>query len=135
MSGEGAQHPANEIAARPRLAGSEQRAVAEKAYLKSDLDCFGVTVWEMRRTVREALQARPELDRAALLALVEALWREPVHERRMAAFEALDAPAAPCSSPRISPSSSGCCASPKPGRWWTASPSTWPVGWSSGSPC
>jgi 3-methyladenine DNA glycosylase AlkD len=91
MSGEGAQHLANEIAARLRIAGSEQRAVGEKAYLKSDLDFFGVTVWETRRVVREALQARPELDRAALLALVEALWREPVHELRMAAYEALDA--------------------------------------------
>lgn len=91
MSGEGAQHLANEIAARLRAAGSEQRAVGEKAYLRSDLDFFGVTVVETRRIVREALLAWPELDRAALLALVGALWREPVHELRVAAYEALDA--------------------------------------------
>ncbi len=91
MGSEDVRDLAGEIAARLRAAGTEKRAIGEKAYLKSALDFFGVTVWETRRSVREALRARPELDRAALLALVEALWQEPVHELRVAAYEALDA--------------------------------------------
>ncbi len=81
---------AGRIAAELRAAGTAERAISEKAYLKSDLDFYGVTVRVTRRIVRDALKQEPDFDRAALLALVETLWKEPVHEQRMAAYEALD---------------------------------------------
>ena len=69
--------------------GSPERAAGEKGYLKSDLEFFGVTVPDIRRTVQAAVRSHPGLDREAVLAWTAALWREPVHERRMAAVELL----------------------------------------------
>jgi 3-methyladenine DNA glycosylase AlkD len=72
-----------------RAAGSSGRAVQEKRYLKSDLEFFGVAVPDMRRIVRSAARGYPGLDREGMVAWAVALWREPVHERRMAAVEVL----------------------------------------------
>jgi 3-methyladenine DNA glycosylase AlkD len=72
-----------------RPLGTTERATREKRYLKSDLEFFGVTVPDMRRTVKAAARSYPGLDREAVLAWAIALWREPVHERRMAAVEVL----------------------------------------------
>jgi 3-methyladenine DNA glycosylase AlkD len=72
-----------------RAHGTQERAAGEKRYLKSDLEFFGVTVPDMRRTVQAAVRSHPGLDREAVLAWAAALWREPVHERRMAAVELL----------------------------------------------
>jgi 3-methyladenine DNA glycosylase AlkD len=72
-----------------RALGTPERAVAEKGYLKSDLEFFGATVPDIRRTVRAAVRSHPGLDREGMLAWAAALWREPVHERRMAAVELL----------------------------------------------
>ena len=66
-----------------------ERAVHEKAYLKSDLEFLGASVWEIRRVVR-AFAKGTSLTHDELLALVEALWTEPVHERRMAAAVLLE---------------------------------------------
>lgn len=74
-----------------RALGTPARAASEQAYLKSELAFLGTDVPAMRRVVRRFLADHPALDRAALLALVEALWREPLHERRMAAVELLGA--------------------------------------------
>ena len=71
-----------------RPLGTPRRAVQEKRYLKSDLEFLGVSVPDIRRTVTAALRSR-HLDREAALVLALALWREPVHERRMAAVEML----------------------------------------------
>jgi 3-methyladenine DNA glycosylase AlkD len=73
---------ADRIEARLREVGTEHRATGEKAYLKSDLEFVGATVRDTREIIR-ALVERP--DRAELLALVEALWASPIHERRSAA--------------------------------------------------
>jgi 3-methyladenine DNA glycosylase AlkD len=59
------------------------RAPAEKAYLKSDLEFLGVALPEMRRIVRAVKQQDGELTRQEVLALVRALWKTPVFERRM----------------------------------------------------
>lgn len=67
------------------------RAASERAYLKSELEFIGVGVPLTRKTVRAYLEAHGNLDRSALLALVDALWREPVHERRVMAIELLSA--------------------------------------------
>lgn len=67
------------------------RAAAEKRYLKSELEFVGAGTEAVRNAVKAALKAAGRLDRATVLALVEALWAKPVHELRAAAFEALHA--------------------------------------------
>jgi 3-methyladenine DNA glycosylase AlkD len=70
--------------------GTAERAVGEKAYLKSDLTFLGATVWQIRAEVKAAVNAAPELGHERLLAWVEALWSRPVFERRMAATMVLE---------------------------------------------
>jgi 3-methyladenine DNA glycosylase AlkD len=72
-----------------RAAGTAARAAQEKRYLKSDLEFIGVTVPDIRRVVRAAARGYPGLGRGEAVAWARALWREPVHERRMAAVEVL----------------------------------------------
>jgi 3-methyladenine DNA glycosylase AlkD len=72
-----------------RAVARPERATQEKAYLKSDLDFLGATVWEIRRVVQAFTKGTP-LTHDELLALVEALWSQPVHERRMAAVALLE---------------------------------------------
>ena len=62
------------------------RAEQDKRYLKSDLRHLGVGLPALRGV---AVAAAKGLDRERTLALVEELWQEPVHERRMAAIEVL----------------------------------------------
>jgi len=69
--------------------GTAERAVKEKAYLKSELDHIGVPVPQIRAVVRAELVAEPTFGRAELLATVDALWTRRVHEVRMAAVELL----------------------------------------------
>ena len=81
---------AAEIDAGLRAATVPGRAAKEKAYLKSDLDHYGVSVPSIRK-VAEGVRARhPALTRAEVLRLATALWDRPVHERRMTAVELLD---------------------------------------------
>lgn len=61
------------------------RAEAQRAYLKSDLEFYGVAVGDVRAAVR--LAGRP--DHAELVALVSILWQSPVFEHRLAAVELL----------------------------------------------
>jgi len=68
--------------------GSPQRAAGEQAYLKSTLHHLGVRVPDIRRISTTFLR-RHALSHDDLFALAEALWVEPVHERRMAAIELL----------------------------------------------
>ena len=70
--------------------GVPERAAQEKRYLKSDLEHLGVSVPAIRRVVKDFVRRHPELDRGEVVELADALWREPVHERRMAAVELLD---------------------------------------------
>lgn len=72
-----------------RSTADPARAIAEKRYLKSDLQFIGAGVPAIRRAATTVKRGHPSLDRAALLDLVQALWRRPVHERRMAAVELL----------------------------------------------
>jgi 3-methyladenine DNA glycosylase AlkD len=67
-----------------RAIGTPERAAQEKRYLKSDLEFFGGSVWEIRRVVQEFVRGAAPMAHDGLVALVEALWEEPVHERRMA---------------------------------------------------
>jgi 3-methyladenine DNA glycosylase AlkD len=74
-----------ELEGRLRAAASPERAEAEKRYLKSDLRFLGATMWQIRAAVKE-IAGIDGLDHDALVALVEELWAQPVHERRMAAI-------------------------------------------------
>ncbi len=67
-----------------------ERAAGEKAYLKSALDHYGTSVPAIRTAVLEVI--RPlDLIHDDVVALVEQLWAAPVHERRQAAVEVLQA--------------------------------------------
>src|SRR5450755_2948681 len=81
----GAGAEADALAAELRAAGTPDRATSEKAYLKSDLEFFGTGVPAIRAMVRSWCRARPALAHAELVAVAAALWKCPVHERRMAA--------------------------------------------------
>jgi len=70
-------------------AGSPERAARERAYLKSGLRHHGTPVPAVRRVAKAWARRRPDLDHDELVNLVEALWAEPVHERRLAAVELL----------------------------------------------
>jgi 3-methyladenine DNA glycosylase AlkD len=73
-----------------RAVGRPERAEQEKAYLKSDLEFLGASVWEIRRVVQSFVRGAPPMSHDELLALVVALWDQPVHERRMAAVVLLE---------------------------------------------
>lgn len=66
------------------------RAEGEKRYLKSSLVHLGASVPAVRKVALAATRARPDLDRAALLAVVGALWERGIHECRAAAVELLE---------------------------------------------
>jgi 3-methyladenine DNA glycosylase AlkD len=78
-----------ELEAALRRAGSPARARQEKRYLKSELAFIGCGVPAMRRAVKHVWRAHGPFERRALLVLAQELWREPVHERRLAATELL----------------------------------------------
>jgi 3-methyladenine DNA glycosylase AlkD len=80
---------AREVAEDLRAIGNPERAAAEQRYLKSDLAFYGVTVPQLRRVVTAAYRKQSSLGREAAVAWAAELWREPVHERRMAAVEVL----------------------------------------------
>jgi len=73
-----------------RAEGDPERAVKERAYLKSGLEHYGVRVPAVRGVARRFLAERPDLDHDGLFALVDRLWSAPVHERRLVAIELLD---------------------------------------------
>ena len=72
-----------------RAAGSPERSVAEKAYLKSELEFFGTGMPATRAAVKAEARAHPRLEHDQLCAVVERLWSRPIHECRMAAVELL----------------------------------------------
>jgi 3-methyladenine DNA glycosylase AlkD len=98
MDGFDPEEAALAVADALRAAGTPDRAAQEKRYLKSELEFFGVTVPELRRVVKGAVRGYPGLDAAQLVAWSVALWRAPVHERRMAAAEILT-----IAAPRLGP--------------------------------
>lgn len=71
--------------------GTPQRAAAERAYLKSTLRHLGAPVPAVRRVVRNWVRHHPGLMHDDLFAIADELWSEPVHERRLAAIELLQA--------------------------------------------
>jgi 3-methyladenine DNA glycosylase AlkD len=78
------------IETRCREAGSADRAVSERAYLKSDLEHHGASVWEIRRVTKDFATTHGDLTHDELVGVVSELWAKPVHERRMAAVMLLE---------------------------------------------
>lgn len=68
------------LARRLKDAGNPERASGQKAYLKSDLDFFGVTIPEIRKTARDFRRQHPKLSREELLVLAEELWKTSSHD-------------------------------------------------------
>jgi 3-methyladenine DNA glycosylase AlkD len=85
-----AKSRAEAIEAQLRAIGTPERAVSEKAYLKSDLEFAGTTVWQIRSVAKEVAGEGLRLGHDELQALVEELWTKPMHERRMAAVVLLE---------------------------------------------
>jgi len=75
---------ADQLEERLRSVATRARAEREKRYLKSDLTFLGATVGQIRSAVKEIANQR-QTTHGDLIALAEALWSRPVHERRMAA--------------------------------------------------
>jgi 3-methyladenine DNA glycosylase AlkD len=83
-------HLAEELDRRLRGVGDSERAVGAKAYLKSDLEFIGVASKPLREVARVFLAGHPEIDRCALLKLVQALWERPVFELKAVAVALLE---------------------------------------------
>lgn len=81
---------ADEIESRLRLVGTSERAIGEKAYLKSDLEFIGATVWQTGAVMKAFAAEHPEQTHDEVVALAEALWSKPIHERRAAAVMLLE---------------------------------------------
>jgi 3-methyladenine DNA glycosylase AlkD len=73
-----------------RAAGTPERAVGAKRYLKSALEFLGVATPRFRVEVGAALRLYGPIDGPALRAVVADLWGRPVFELRAAAVELLD---------------------------------------------
>lgn len=71
-------------------AGTKERAVKEKAYLKSDLVHLGVGAPAMRPIVRAFTKSLAPLDLRDKLALARAAWDTGVFELRVAGMEILE---------------------------------------------
>jgi 3-methyladenine DNA glycosylase AlkD len=72
-----------------RKAGTAERAAQEKRYLKSELEHYGCDAAALKAAVRAAVPGKA-LSHDDVVAIVEALWGKPVHERRAAAVIILD---------------------------------------------
>lgn len=77
---------ADRIAKALKPLGTKDRAVKEKAYLKSDLVHWGVTVPKVRAAVKAQAKG---MTRAELLAAIDALWPQGIYELRGACSELL----------------------------------------------
>jgi 3-methyladenine DNA glycosylase AlkD len=73
-----------------RAAGSEERAIGAKAYLKNDLEFYGVPSKRLRAAVRDLLTDNPDLEKTDLRELVATLWQDPVFDMRGAAIAVLE---------------------------------------------
>jgi 3-methyladenine DNA glycosylase AlkD len=79
------------FADRFRAEGNAARAAAEKAYLKSELRFHGVTAPQVRRAAVEFCRAEKTPSRAALIALVDALYETDWFDLRSAGLAVLEA--------------------------------------------
>ena len=79
-----------ELAVELRKAARPARAAAEKAYLKSDLELWGVMVPDVRRIAVEYAKAHPDLGRNDLKAISVAAFNTQVFDLRSVAIALSD---------------------------------------------
>ena len=79
-----------ELAVELRKVARPARAAAEKAYLKSELELWGVMVPDVRRIAVEYAKAHPELGRNDLKAIAFAAFRTQVFDLRSVAIALSD---------------------------------------------
>ena len=82
---------ADELAARLIAVGTEERAINEKRYLKSEIEHLGVTVPEIRKLARRFARERKDLPKSVLIDLTFELWDRNVYELRKLAVNILAA--------------------------------------------
>jgi 3-methyladenine DNA glycosylase AlkD len=70
--------------------GTPERAEGAKAYLKSELEFFGVDAKGIRATASEAFERHPEIGHADLVRVVRALWQHPSFDARAVAVGLLE---------------------------------------------
>lgn len=68
----------------------DERATGAKAYLKSDLEFYGVGAKPLRAVARTFLEENPSMDRDELIQLVHALWSTPIFEMKAVAVALLE---------------------------------------------
>lgn len=68
-----------------------ERALKERAYLKSQLTHYGTSVPATRAAVKHVRRAHPDLEHDDVVMLATVLWADAVHERRLATVEVLHA--------------------------------------------
>lgn len=73
-----------------RAVATPERATQEKRYLKSELEFLGASFWDTQRLVKAFVRGAAPMGHDELAALVEALWKKPIHERRAAAVVLLE---------------------------------------------
>ncbi len=82
---------ANELATELEAGGSEDRAVNEKRYLKSELTHYGVSVPVIRKLARRFAREHKDVSKAELIGLTTELWDRDVYELRKLAVNILAA--------------------------------------------
>ncbi len=82
---------ADELAIEMRTAGTEDRAVNEKRYLKSEIEHYGVNVPTIRKSARRFARERSNLTKPELVGLTTELWDRDVYELRKLAVNILAA--------------------------------------------
>jgi 3-methyladenine DNA glycosylase AlkD len=78
------------LSAELRDAGTPERAISEKAYLKSSLEHYGASVPAVRAVAKSFARLHPDFSHDELVSLVASLWDTGVHEDRMVTVELLD---------------------------------------------
>lgn len=82
---------ADELANDLIAVGTEERAVNEKRYLKSEIEHYGVSVPEIRKLARRFARGRNDLSKNDLARLTLELWDRDVYELRKLAVNILAA--------------------------------------------
>ncbi len=82
---------ADELAAELKVNGTEERAVNEKRYLKSEIEHYGVSVPIIRKLARRFARERKDLGKSDVEVLSLELWDRNVYELRKLAVNVLAA--------------------------------------------
>ncbi len=82
---------ADELATELIAAGTQERAINEKRYLKSEIEHYGVNVPEIRKLARRFARERNDLPKSVLIDLTLELWDRDVYELRKLAVNILAA--------------------------------------------